>query len=113
MCGYYPVLQILLLLLLCLKYVFSADHGEHGGIECASQPLQVMCFRIQAEIRINLLHKLYVYRLGGSFVPAYCFEYYVYLYALLRVFSAVSLLHQHSRRHIVLSSTIDRTLSNS
>ena len=63
MCGYCPVLLLLfLLLLLCLEYVSAANPREHG--KYASQPLSMICLRIPAEIRTNLLRKLYEYRLA-------------------------------------------------
>ena len=85
MCGYCPVL-LLLLLLLCLEFNFAANLRGHN--KYASEPLSVMCLRTKAEIRTHLLRKLYEYRLAidtfwclsGGLVPAE-FSYDTYLYA--------------------------------
>ena len=75
MCGYGPVLQ-LLLLLLCLDYVFSAiTPVSMANMQVNSSRC---CLCIKAEIETHLLRKLYKYRLavdifwclGGGLVPA-------------------------------------------
>ena len=97
---------LLLLLLLYLRYVFAADHYEHGYY--ASHRLSAMCLR-KLKLKYGFIcfgsftstvsQLTYIRGPGGGLVPAQ-FLYDTYLYTML----LLSLLHQRSRRRFVLLS---------